>query len=750
MLNVYHFIYRQYGFDFRPSKEDLIFFEWLGATNRLPRFLKWKTANILARAVGSIELVPNPFQMDNIPPTFDYYFRDGHLGLLRTDQGFHRMKLARRSKDRYAKFAFSLYQSKAASLPAADWEIENEVSEAVLRLTMEKQVTGKLLTPCGDYITEDDLESALDRTVDEVFPIHREKPARYRLPGLGACCGSSRREGGTRAIFANLAGDCEYGNEPILVDYLVAYFEGPSGVTEVRSCLTGEDFLEVAIMNRGIARNQRGIFSVPVGLTEPFKVRVITKGNASVYTVARDYQPRIWSALKSHPVFRLIGESLSLPAMTQFCSEMMPSEDWWIVSGDYKQATDHIPSHLAERLLERVCYRLGVPLEDVPTLRTSLTGHVIFDGPYPFVQESGQLMGSPTSFPILCLYNAALTRLAVETSGTKRRRIPLEHIPMLVNGDDLLLSVPELGQFANWRKIVKWGGLIPSIGKTLVSRRYGTINSVLYRFDRRVLDSEVPGKGIRYLTPFISPSRLPHVQLQLALGSMKSGRTDLNGRIISNSDPTSEQRMWSQFMDSCPHKERAWRFLFGANRVYLKDLFSAFPTASLCLPVEAGGLGFPPPPASSEYCPRRTPQSRSLCIAKMLLMSDSEEHGRIRSQWISALRANNDKPVENLLFAAHARYSRITGCSFRYVDEDHEENLPPNELAFGLARSPIQETDIDPRSVRRAVFFSILKHLRNYVKSGRGPCTLREVSDFLAGKKWSWSYGMYCSCRGLL
>lgn len=739
MLNVYHFVYRDSGFDFRPSREDLIFFEWLGSTNRLPSYLKWKTANILARAVGSPDLVPCPLDFSRIPPSFDYYFQESQLGMLRTDNGFHRMKLARRGCPRYVRFCFSLYQSKAASLPAEDWEIQQNIDETAHRISQEKFLDGPLMTPAC-LLHEDDVLAEVRRTVVEVFPQQTERVASPRLPSRGAVIGSSRSNGG--ALGSLIRTRLKYDWLPY--EHLDCFFEGPRTALPVYSRVCDCDLLLAFSLSRQAARSCDFVPAIPVGIPEPFKVRVITKGWGPNYEIASAYQPRVWSQLKDHPTFRLVGQTLSPIAMSQFAGEIDPRErdHRYIISGDYKQATDHIPSHISRYIEELIAGRCGVPLEDVPVLLSSLVNHVVqVSGPGRCslkVQRSGQLMGSPSSFPVLCIYNAALSRLAVETSQEERSYRMLHDLPMLVNGDDLILA-GDLATYLNWKRIVNWAGLKPSVGKTLVSKKFGTINSSLYRFD----DTSSFG------TDWVRATHIPHLQLQLALGSMKSGRVDLSGRVISNANPISESRMWHQFMDSCRNKSRGWRFLFGVNRIYLRSLCQEFPRASLVLPPEAGGLGFPLPPPQSGYLEKRLPRNHHLTLARMLLEEGTEGQNRCRREWLSSLNFSRDRPSEGLLLTQQSQLQRLTSCPMLLRSSTEEDLIPPPHLSCSYALHNSYERG-SLKSVA-ATFYSLDKELKKFVKSGRGPWTISAVFGFLRDKRWTVSYGRYSrenfSCR---
>jgi len=92
-------------------------------------------------------------------------------------------------------------------------------------------------------------------------------------------------------------------------------------------------------------------------------------------------------------------------------------------------------------------------------------------------QKDGQLMGSISSFPFLCLANAALCRLSLEYIYGKR--ISLKECPLLINGDDCtmcgLRTVQHPIYRGNlnlrfiWSKITNYAGLTSSDGKTLFS-----------------------------------------------------------------------------------------------------------------------------------------------------------------------------------------------------------------------------------------------------------------------------------------
>jgi len=98
-------------------------------------------------------------------------------------------------------------------------------------------------------------------------------------------------------------------------------------------------------------------------------------------------------------------------------------------------------------------------------------------------QQEGQLMGSITSFPFLCLANAAMCRWALELSNFTPYRLRNQRLngypkaPLRVNGDDCCMkgrrfcsnNFQTLDIRSTWEKITTFGGLKSSVGKTLFS-----------------------------------------------------------------------------------------------------------------------------------------------------------------------------------------------------------------------------------------------------------------------------------------
>lgn len=237
--------------------------------------------------------------------------------------------------------------------------------------------------------------------------------------------------------------------------------------------------------------------ATPIPILEPLKVRIITKGGAPEYYRALEFQKLMHGNLKQWPVFEYMGHPIDDKSWADcFGNEGEIKDDEFYVSGDYKAATDNLNPILSEYTWKCIAKYAKIMSGGklVPLLNTDyyllgkkcLTFHRLHYGKTDFVDQSwGQLMGSPMSFPILCIVNAAATCVALGTSFTKETR-------MKVNGDDIaFVSNPE--QYAYWKKVTKICGLEFSLGKNYTSREFLIMNSELRRVTRPGTVEELVG-----------------------------------------------------------------------------------------------------------------------------------------------------------------------------------------------------------------------------------------------------------------
>jgi len=210
--------------------------------------------------------------------------------------------------------------------------------------------------------------------------------------------------------------------------------------------------------------------------------------------------------LRRIPVFRLIGKTVEDSDIKSLMSKRKPGERF--VSGDYSAATDNLKIAVTKAIFERVLLRLThdcADSEEAKMLcylaRKVLYEHVISypvkSGIEDVVQATGQLMGSPLSFPILCMANCICCQIALFPEYTVDPNDPeVSELPMLVNGDDIAFCCSK-ERYAVWSEGIKDFGFVKSVGKNYFDERFLIINSELF-------DSEYEKTGRCHLPYFCS------------------------------------------------------------------------------------------------------------------------------------------------------------------------------------------------------------------------------------------------------
>jgi hypothetical protein len=159
------------------------------------------------------------------------------------------------------------------------------------------------------------------------------------------------------------------------------------------------------------------------GVIEPNKVRVISKGPGHHYYLARTLQKALASALRDIPCFVLTGRTLSPTDLIDLSASRQPGDEWFSI--DYSAATDGLSTSLSREIFETLLSPI-LTTEELRRAWLVLGPHQFsypcgeaLDGPY--LQRNGQLMGSPLSFPFLCLANLCLYLNVTEKYHTGRR-----------------------------------------------------------------------------------------------------------------------------------------------------------------------------------------------------------------------------------------------------------------------------------------------------------------------------------------
>lgn len=247
---------------------------------------------------------------------------------------------------------------------------------------------------------------------------------------------------------------------------------------------------------------------MPYFLREPLKVRPITAGPSANYYACMPLQKYLWSVVKRHPSF-LIDRSISVDTLRELeiktYNITIDGEPIWI-SGDYKASTDNLKMWISLRILRYIAKYTGIPGWLRRLAAQCLVGHDIIypfgpneylnpmflkeQGKHYYPQTNGQLMGSPISFPILCLANAVLTKLSYSMDWDEEYDCDLADLPILINGDDVLLY-GDKQTYSNWNYWTSAGGLETSIGKTYASPWFVQMNSTNYVWEETTREQKV-------------------------------------------------------------------------------------------------------------------------------------------------------------------------------------------------------------------------------------------------------------------
>lgn len=431
--------------------------------------------------------------------------------------------------------------------------------------------------------TDDDLYVSHDGKFDKIFSNFRSGPARLLDATRSASFETKRSDGGARSYLRDVFGG-------LCPDDLLGMYEYSPGVVCER-----RGFDITGIMPSVVDAAMDSPTDVMVaGILEPLKVRLITKGNSERYWVSRFYQKALWNHLQQWPQFALTGR----PDQTNDLQGILERErslaitdfNSW-VSGDYSAATDGLKIQYTKAAMESSLLKNRSSLRpDVESvLRSVLYEQQIH---YPskygldaFAQKTGQLMGSTLSFPFLCVINLTCYWLALEEF--LERSVPLELLPVLINGDDILFRTND-AFYIVWQRHITEVGFSLSLGKNYVHPRYLTINSHLYRHNH--IDGTF--------------EELNFLNVGLLTGQSKiSGREKL--RMLPLRD------IYARSVGKAMNPVHAhMRFLYHHRKdIVRQTTVEKGTTINLFLPAQRGGLGLVPPPG---VIPRYTSFQRRL------------------------------------------------------------------------------------------------------------------------------------------
>jgi len=714
----------------------------LALNDELEEFLKYQTAVLVA------------FSLDNHVEEPPACVVRGHFRLgdffpygRSTMSNIRRHCIQRRSR-LGKRLAYSLYQTKSLAPPARPCFVIKALDKNLLALTTEQQIPDRI-----------DLIDQVNRTVDEIFDLslggqvdfstartaakQRNKEFRFqgcpkgsrnKLPSLSACYEFTRSNGGAFQCLLESTGWSNPNSIPMLMGY-VSYGLLAKPIYGLIDDESLAEFYKPSFDGMGgrvLVRREP--------ILEPFKVRIISKGQCKPYQLAQRYQPWFWSMLQTCPVFDLTGrpvDELDLDSVLKFGRES--NQHTQIVSGDYKAATDNLHVVLCEAALARYCFRMRIPFHEALILKSCLTGHKIDNRtsddykncPFRLTgdlagdcfgdlngldnemvdQKWGQLMGSPISFPILCSINAAVTRYAMEIAYG--RTITLLERSLLVNGDDVIFTIPS-GQYQTWVDIVTDAGLSPSVGKNFVSRRYGVINSQMFDcgldWDRR--------------ETVVTPMPILYMNL-LRAGLHKVDNLIMNQEYLKHGKNLQGQFedliKWQSVEDTRLYLDRAYH--------YARPLLSLLPPVSWTLPRFLGGLGLPSYKASISLQQRK--------VATLISCSDNKSRREIlRLEWLKG---------ENLTYLeeAHRQHDKLLDglkIPLEWSPSKGDECPLWQTFAKSHVNMGIHKSEVDTQSVLRR-WGVVWQKLVNNTKKIKWGETLHLISDAVANSFHSGYWG---------
>jgi len=362
-----------------------------------------------------------------------------------------------------------------------------------------------------------------------------------------------------------------------------------------------------------------------VALPEPLKVRTITVGDPDLYFASKPFQVALWKHITQFSQFRLASEPLNVGHLNQLIAQeilLMRKLKFDLnfdsfVSGDYKAATDGLDIHFSKLALEpfitscidsfpslksyfnvvkpalaehRLCYKIS-DLESNSFEEFLLSNSIPFTkeeglGFFEFFidQKNGQLMGSPLSFPILCIVNMISYWRSMEIYTTKR--IKFRDLPVKVNGDDILFRSNSI-HYAIWKEQIKFVSFSLSLGKNYIHKSLLTVNSVLYSFNceedlytlstsNTLVDTNFVGRWSFTMIPYMNPGLLT----AQSKGTMRDKTRSL---------PLSD--LYEIVVGGACDRLRAHQRFIHYNLDSIKKMTGSG-KFNLFIPVHLGGLGF--------------------------------------------------------------------------------------------------------------------------------------------------------------
>lgn len=316
-----------------------------------------------------------------------------------------------------------------------------------------------------------------------------------------------------------------------IAEVLVAIIEHRGSIYEVRGYEVDSASVYKHMLDKWGNVNNDEIADCQVYfIREPLKLRTITAGTPDLYGAQAPMLKHLRDGMKRFKVFQLTRATCTTGVIEERLNQNPLGRDavrlgsvlWdWFISGDYQQSTNDLAMWATSTAVAAAFQGQAWRVADKALGAQWI--HVTKEN--SFAQQRGQLMGSPLSFPFLCMINAGLARLAYEIVHPElreRRENPvsplgLDAYPFLVNGDDFLARAsPEI--YEVWQRVIAHVGWKLSPGKSYFLERLAQINSETREVVRVVENDGRPseGKPVTYkLTepiPFVNGGHLQQLK----------------------------------------------------------------------------------------------------------------------------------------------------------------------------------------------------------------------------------------------
>jgi hypothetical protein len=511
---------------------------------------------------------------------------------------FMRLYLLRASPEERLSFLDSILKSKKGMPRPKKREVDNKVQETFEKLTgaSQKDSLAKRITDYDPIVNWRTCREELRRTVRELFrnqKYHLKDRIKAFFPSTSAnyiygrdkagavgaimkdptITSGLRRKGGYLNFKHTTVDSVIRAAELVMPEEIQEHIDSFIGEPTIKRTLDLEEFEKsfATMWYRILAkadREETGL-AMPHGLPEALKVRVITKGGPFEQTALKPLQMFMHRIIRNHRVFGLTG----FPENEQYVSQQMGAEeleeDEYYLSGDYEAATDNIQGWASECVAEAIADEIHLSEIERRLFLRNLTGSRIQNPQTEEVknQTKGQLMGAVTSFPILCIINAAACRQAKEITDGKVYR--LTQLQLMINGDDVGTRTTELG-YRTWGRVTRFYGLTESVGKTYLSKEFVNINSTNY-MRLKPEEFDFVFEGSKKVPIYFKQLRA--VNMGLMNGLKRSG-----GKVGATEELQEGQNLGSKYrhiMKFCPHglEERAHAMFMRKNAGSLKRYY---------------------------------------------------------------------------------------------------------------------------------------------------------------------------------